>query len=387
MKNTLTPALSYHRKHRGKLRITPIGRLNDRQKLALAYTPGVAEPCLAIHQHPELAYDYTLKGRIVAIVTDGSAVLGLGNIGPEAALPVMEGKAALLYEFAKIEAFPLCLSTQDPQEIIETIIRLSPTFAAIMLEDISAPNCVLIERKLQELCNIPVFHDDQHGTAIVVSAAVKNACRYLKKDLSKIKIVVSGTGAAGSNVCRMLSLLGAKHLYAYHKEGVISNDNCANADFVVKELLMQNIVQSPAPSISTLTDLLEGADLFIGLSAPNLVTEAMVKRMAKDPILFALANPTPEIMPESAKKAGAAIIGTGRSDYPNQINNVLVFPGLMKGVLASKAKAVTLKMKLSAVEALSGLVKDSELSADYLLPDIFDSRVVDAIANAVMKAA
>lgn len=386
MPSKRTPALDYHRKHQGKLRVKPIGRLNTRHALALAYTPGVAEVCLAIHQDPSLAMTYTLKGRVVAIVTDGSAVLGLGNIGPEAALPVMEGKCALLYEFAKIEAFPLCLRTQDPEAIVETIHRIAPTFAAIMLEDISAPNCVLIERKLQETLDIPVFHDDQHGTAIVVSAAVINACRYLKKDLTQIKIVVSGTGAAGSNVCRMLHLLGAKNLYAYNKQGVLSESQVDTVDFVVKELLTEKIVKSPDPNITTLAELLKGADLFIGLSAPHLVTPEMVASMAKNPIIFPLANPTPEIMPELAKKAGAALIGTGRSDYPNQINNVLVFPGLMKGVLASKAKQVTIPMKLAAVEALSGMVSDAELSAEHLLPDLFDSRVVDVIASAVAKA-
>lgn len=359
--------------------------MSSQQELCLAYTPGVAEPCMEIAKNSDLAYEYTLKGRVVAIVTDGSAVLGLGNISGLAALPVMEGKAALLYKFSGIEAFPICLATQDKDEIIQTILNIAPTFAAIMLEDISAPNCVYIERALEKKLNIPVFHDDQHGTAIVVSAAILNVSRLLHKPLKDLKVVVSGTGAAGSNVCRMLHLLGIQTLYAYNKQGVVTKRKYAEYDFVIQELLDENIVKSADEYPDSLEELMKNKDIFIGVSAPGIVTESMVRQMNPHPVIFALANPVPEIDPLLAKKAGAAVIGTGRSDYPNQINNVLVFPGLMKGLIQSKAKKVTVAMKLAAAHALSQLVSDSELSENYILPSIFDTRLADTIAMAIQS--
>ncbi|MBN2696568.1 MAG: NADP-dependent malic enzyme [Bacilli bacterium] len=387
MNEQKSPALKYHELHRGKLQVTPIMDLQTKEDLNLAYTPGVAEPCLEIVKDKAMAYNYTLKGRVVAIVTDGSAVLGLGNISALPALPVMEGKAALLYKFSGIEAFPICLDTQDPDKIIETVINIAPTFGAIMLEDISAPNCVRIERELQDKLDIPIFHDDQHGTAIVVSAAMLNVARLTKKHLDELKVVVSGTGAAGSNVIRMLNLLGIKSVYAYNIHGIVSRKDYDKYDFVVKELLDANYISDPEGNIISLEDLMKGKDVFIGLSAPNLLNEKMVKGMNPNPIIFALANPIPEIMPQLARKAGATIIGTGRSDYPNQINNVLVFPGLMKGALQAKAKSITLEMKLAAAYCLADLIKDEELSPEYILPSVFDERVCDSIAAACYKAA
>ncbi|MDT8337168.1 MAG: malic enzyme-like NAD(P)-binding protein, partial [Candidatus Izemoplasmatales bacterium] len=318
--------LALHRKNTGKLDIIPNVRLDNKDDLSLAYTPGVAIPCLEIAKDKRKAYEYTMKGKTVAIVTDGSAVLGLGKIGPEAALPVMEGKSALLYKFSKIQAMPICLDTYDEEEIIKTVKYLAPNFSAIMLEDIQAPKCVYIEDVLQRDLDIPVFHDDQHGTAIVVSAALINALKVVNKNIENVSIVVSGSGAAGSAVIKLLNRLGAKNIYNYNILGVVNKNKYNQYDVVVKDLIDQNLIKTDE-TIDSLASLIKDKDVFIGVSAKNILTKAMVKSMNKDSVVFALANPDPEINQELAKEAGARVIGTGRSDYPNQINNVLIFPG------------------------------------------------------------
>jgi len=381
-------ALALHELRPGKLSVRSTVPLKTAHDLSIAYTPGVASPCLKISADPIAAYQYTSKGHMVAIVTDGSAVLGLGNIGALASIPVMEGKAALLKQFSGLDAFPICLDTHDSQAIIETTIQIAPMFGAIMLEDIAAPQCVFIERELKKRLSIPVFHDDQHGTAVVVAAAVTNAFRLLKKELSTLRVVISGTGAAGSAICRMLRNLGIRTINAYNKQGIVTYNKYDSYDFLIRELLDQAIINSyDAIGEDTLSALIKGADLFIGVSAPGLVNEAMVKSMSKNPVIFAMANPLPEIMPEIAKHAGAKIIGTGRSDYPNQINNVLIFPGLFKGALQARAQNISEEMKVVAAQALAGLVKDNELSCDYILPNPLDRRVVNAVAKAVNKQA
>lgn len=381
-------ALALHELRPGKLSVRSTVPLKTAHDLSIAYTPGVASPCLKISADPNAAYRYTSKGHMVAIVTDGSAVLGLGNIGALASIPVMEGKAALLKQFSGLDAFPICLDTHDSQAIIETTIQIAPMFGAIMLEDIAAPQCVFIERELKKRLSIPVFHDDQHGTAVVVAAAVTNAFRLLKKELSTLRVVISGTGAAGSAICRMLRNLGIRTINAYNKQGIVTYNKYDSYDFLIRELLDQAVINSyDAIGEDTLGALIKGADLFIGVSAPGLVNEAMVKSMSKDPVIFAMANPLPEILPEIAKQAGAKIIGTGRSDYPNQINNVLIFPGLFKGALQARAQNISEAMKVVAAQALAGLVKDKELSCDYILPNPLDRRVVNAVAKAVNKQA
>jgi len=327
-----------------------------------------------------------MKGRLVAIVTDGSAVLGLGNIGAKAAIPVMEGKAALLKTFANIDAFPICLDTQDSEEIINTIIKISPVFGAIMLEDIAAPKCVYIERVLQERLDIPVCHDDQHGTAMVVGAAMINASRYLNKPLNTFRVVLSGTGAAGSAISRLLKALGVKTINAFNKQGIMTKKKYEEYDFVLKELLDEGIIDSfDEYEIDDLATLMKDSNAFIGVSAPGIVSVDMVKSMAKDPVVLAMANPTPEIMPDLALEAKAAIVGTGRSDFPNQINNVLVFPGLFKGALAARLKTIDIDIKVKVANALANLIADEDLRSDYILPDIFDKRVTPMIAEAVMN--
>lgn len=373
---------AYHRKHRGKIRVSTFRKIRTKPDLSLAYTPGVAKICKEIVASSETARKYTMKSRMVAIVTDGSAVLGLGDIGPLAALPVMEGKAALLYAFAGIEAFPICLDTKDPDEIIRTVECLSPEFAAIMLEDIAAPKCFRIERELQEKLDIPVFHDDQHGTAIVVGSAMINASRYLQKPLEKMTLVVSGTGAAGNNVCKMMRALGIEKIYAFNKDGVVSKNNSDILDPATRGLLESGIVNDPG-NIDGLAGLMKDADAFIGVSAPGIVTPEMVASMSEKPIVFALANPDPEISPDTAKAAGAAVVGTGRSDFPNQINNVLVFPGLMRGLLESRAKTVTMDMKKAAAVALAHVIDDKRLNENYLVPDPFDKKATSAVAEAI----
>ncbi len=381
-------ALKLHERHRGKLSVVSRVPLKDARDLAMAYTPGVAAPCLRIAADPEEAYRYTFKGRMVAVVTDGTAVLGLGNIGGLAGLPVMEGKCALLKKFGGIDAFPICLATQKPEEIIDTVVRVAPSFGAIMLEDIAAPQCVFIERELKQRLNIPVFHDDQHGTAIVVSAAILNVCRHLRKDLSSLHICVSGTGAAGSSICRMLRRLGVGEIRAFNKQGIVSRRKYAEYDFLIRELLDQGVITSFEDyREDTLRELIRGSDVFIGVSAPDLVDAPMIRSMAKDPVVFAMANPRPEILPEIALAAGARIVGTGRSDFPNQINNVLIFPGLFRGALKSRAKQISEEMKLASARGLAALVADDELADDYILPRAFDRRVAKAVADAVIRQA
>ena len=377
--------LNLHKKNIGKLDILPNVSLDTIEDMNMAYTPGVALPCLEISKNKEAAYEYTLKGKTVAIVTDGSAVLGLGNIGPEAALPVMEGKSALLYKYSKIQAFPICLKTNSPEEVVDTCLRIAPTFSAIMLEDIKAPECVYIENRLQEELDIPVFHDDQHGTAIVVGAALKNAARYLNKDYKELKIVVCGTGAAGNAIIKLLKYDGVKEIFAYNKLGAVNKIYYEQYNDVVKDLIDSNLVISPEANIKSLGELVKDKDVFIGVSAKDILTKEMVESMSENRIVFALANPDPEIKPNLAIEAGVKIIGTGRSDYPNQINNVLVFPGLMKGVLESRAKTITYDMKLTAMNALASLVSDEELDKDFILPSIFNQEVPKVIAEAIIS--
>ena len=380
-------SLKLHETHKGKIEVISKVKLENKDDLSIAYTPGVAEPCLRIKENVNDSYKYTSRGNIVAVITDGSAVLGLGNIGPYAAMPVMEGKSILLKEFGKIDSIPVCLDTQDPDEIIRTCKILAPTFGAINLEDISAPRCVTIERKLKEELDIPVFHDDQHGTAIIVGAALINCLRLTKKKASDIKVVMSGMGAAGSSIARMLKKIGVAKVYATNSKGVITKDKYDSYNFVVKELLDEGILDSPEAGDGTLASALVGANMFVGVSAPGLVTKDMVKTMAKDPFIFALANPTPEIMPNDAKEAGAYIVGTGRSDFPNQINNVLAFPGIFRGALDAHATKITEEMKVAASYAIANVIADNELSVDYIVPSPFDKRVVEAVSKAVAEKA
>ncbi len=380
-------ALKLHRELKGKFEIKSKVEINSPKDLTLAYTPGVAEPCLKIKENPNDVYTYTTKGNIVAVITDGTAVLGLGDIGPKAALPVMEGKSILLKRFADIDSFPLCLDTKDPEEIIKTCKYLAPSLGAINLEDISAPRCVTIERRLKDELDIPVFHDDQHGTAIVVGAALLNSCRLTKKKMSDLTVVLSGTGAAGSSIARMLKKLGVGRLYAININGVVDKKNYDSYDFLVKELIDDGIIDTKEGHDNTLASLMKDSNAFIGVSAPNLVSIEMVKSMAKDPFIFALANPTPEISYEDAKLANAYVIGTGRSDHPNQINNLLAFPGIFRGALDSHATKITEEMKMAASLAIASLISDNELTPDYVIPSPFDSRVVKAVSQAVMEEA
>ncbi len=376
--------LDLHRKNTGKLDILANVPLVTQNDLSMAYTPGVALPCLEIQKDISKAYDYTIKGKTVAIITDGSAVLGLGNIGPEASLPVMEGKSALLNQFSGIQAFPIALKTQDPEKIIETIKLLEPNFSAIMLEDISAPNCVYIESRLQKELDIPVFHDDQHGTAIVVLAALINALKVVGKNIEDIKVVVTGLGAAGSAIIKLLHKLGVRKIYGYDLLGVVKKDNYPKYNFVIKQLIDDNILNYSDDS-NNLESLLKDKDVFIGVSAKNILTAQMIKNMNPDSIVFAMANPDPEILPDQAREAGARIIGTGRSDYPNQINNVLVFPGLMKGVLKSRVKTISDDIKIASAKAIACMVDDLTLNEDNILPNIFNKDVVKEIEKAILK--
>ncbi len=374
-------ALELHKEWKGKISTEAKCEVKTREDLALAYTPGVAEPCKVIHEDPKEAYTYTLKQNTIAVVSDGSAVLGLGNIGPEAAMPVMEGKAVLFKEFGGVNAFPICLKTQDVDEIIETVQRLEPTFGGINLEDISAPRCFEIERRLKETMNIPVFHDDQHGTAIIVLAGVINSLKLTGKKKEDCRIVVNGSGAAGIAISKLLLRYGFRHLVICDSKGIISRDR-ENLNWIKKEMLEVTNLDNQN---GTLADALVGADIFIGVSAPNSVTEEMVRSMNKDAILFAMANPVPEIMPDLAKAAGARIVGTGRSDFPNQVNNVLVFPGIFKGALEGKARQITEDMKLAAAEALAGIVSDEELNEEFILPEAFNPKVSEVVSAAVRE--
>ncbi len=370
----------------GKFSVANKCQLETKEDLSLAYTPGVAEPCKEIHDNPELAYTYTSKANTVAVISDGTAVLGLGDIGPLAGMPVMEGKAALFKRFANIDSIPLCIDTKNVDDIVNFCKWIAPSIGGINLEDISAPRCVEIERRLIKELNIPVMHDDQHGTSIVVGAAVLNCCRFTGKKMSDLTVVMSGTGAAGSNIARMLKKLGVKAIYASNKDGVVDKKNYDSYDFLIKELIDDGIIDTKPNHNNTLASLLEGANVFVGVSAPNLVTPEMVKTM-KDPFVFAMANPNPEITYDDAKKGGAVIIGTGRSDYPNQVNNLLAFPGIFRGALDAKATKITEGMKMAAANALAYLIKDDELSADYILPTAFDERVVPAVSKAVAEEA
>ncbi len=384
MSNIYEEALEYHEKLKGKLGVKLKKDLKDFHDLSLAYTPGVAEPCRRIAKDKEKAYSYTWKQNSVAVVTDGTAVLGLGDIGPEAALPVMEGKSILFKKFANVDAVPVCLDTKDPEEIIKIVKAIAPTYGGINLEDISAPRCVEIERALIEELDIPVFHDDQHGTAIVVTAALMNALKVVKKKKENITVVVSGTGAAGSSIIKMLKNFGVKEIYGFNINGIVLKEDYDKYDFLTKEI---SLITNSANKRMTMNEAFKEADVFIGVSAPKLVTKEMVKSMKKDPIVFAMANPEPEITYEEGKSAGARIMGTGRSDYPNQINNLLAFPGLFRGALDVRARKITEEMKLAASYGLANLVSEEELNEDYILPKALDKRVAKTVAKAVSKKA
>ena len=375
-------ALELHEKNKGKISVTSKVKVENRDDLSTAYTPGVAEPCRKIAQNKEDVYRYTSKGNMVAVVTDGTAVLGLGDIGPEAGLPVMEGKCVLFKEFAGVDAFPICLDTKDVDEIVETVARIAPSFGGINLEDIAAPRCFEVEEKLKKRIDIPVFHDDQHGTAIVVLAAVINAMKAVHKEIPEIHVVISGAGSAGNAIGKLLMRYGVKHLLYCDRNGILNEDTALNDAQV--ELAKQT---NPDKVSGTLADALKGADVFIGVSAPGLVTEEMVKTMNRDACVFPLANPTPEIMPDLAIRAGARIVGTGRSDYANQINNVLVFPGLFRGALDVRAGVINEEMKLAAAEAIASLITVEERNENYIIPNVFDKRVAKVVSEAVAKAA
>lgn len=375
-------ALKFHEEKRGKLEVVPKVEVNNAHDLALAYTPGVAEPCKLIHEDSELQYKYTAKGNLIAVVTDGSAVLGLGNIGSKAGMPVMEGKSILFKKFGNVDAFPIMLDTQDVDEIVNTVKNIAPGFGGINLEDISAPRCFEIERKLDEMLDIPVFHDDQYGTAIVVTAALINACKLVKKDYADLKVVINGSGAAGIAIAYMMLNLGVKNILVCDSKGIIYRGNEKN-NWIKAEIAEKT---NPDNQEGTLKDAMVGADVFIGVSAPGVLTKDMVKTMNKDAIVFAMANPVPEIYPDEAKEAGAKIVGTGRSDFANQINNSLAFPGIFRGALDRRAKTITFDMKVAAAHAIADLVSDEELTVDHIMPDMFDERVPKAVAKAVYHA-
>ena len=374
-------ALKMHEEWYGKIETCAKSHVNSREDLAIAYTPGVAEPCKVIAKDPEAAYTYTMKSNTVAVVSDGSAVLGLGNIGALAAMPVMEGKAVLFKEFGGVNAVPICLDTQDTEEIIKTVVNIAPAFGGINLEDISAPRCFEIEERLKELLDIPVFHDDQHGTAIVVLAGIINAMKVTGKDKESSKVVVNGAGSAGVAITKLLLTYGFKHVTMCDINGILGKDSKDLNWMQEKMVEVTNLEQKTGK----LADALKGADIFVGVSAPNIVTPEMVASMNKDAILFAMANPVPEIMPDIAKAAGAKVVGTGRSDFPNQVNNVVAFPGIFKGALEGRATAITEDMKLATAKAIAGLVPDEELNENNILPEAFDPRVADVVSRAVKE--
>ena len=374
-------ALKLHEEWNGKIETVSKAAVKSREDLALAYTPGVAEPCKVIAENPEAAYKYTIKSNTVAVVSDGSAVLGLGNIGPLAAMPVMEGKAVLFKEFGGVNAFPICLDTQDTEEIIETVVRIAPAFGGINLEDISAPRCFEIEERLKERLSIPVFHDDQHGTAIVVLAGIINALKVTGKAKENCRVVVNGAGSAGIAITKLLLTYGFVHVTLCDKNGIIC-DGVEGLNWMQEKMAKVTNLEKQTGSLA---DALKGADIFVGVSAPGIVTPEMVSSMNHDSILFAMANPVPEIMPDLAKEAGARVVGTGRSDFPNQVNNVLIFPGIFKGALEGRASAITEEMKLAAANAIASLVPDEELSDVNILPAAFDPRVADVVSRAVKE--
>ncbi len=376
-------SLKKHYEWEGKIEVVSRVPINTKEELSLAYTPGVAEPCMEINRDYDKSFELTRRKNLVAVVTDGTAVLGLGDIGPEAGMPVMEGKCSLFKEFADVDAFPICVRSKDVDEIANTIYLISGSFGGINLEDIAAPRCFEIERKLKEMCDIPVFHDDQHGTAVIVAAALINALKVVKKDIDKVKVVISGAGSAGIAIAKHIMNIGVKNVILVNSKGIISKGLETNN--YEQEFMAQ--VTNPENLTGTLKDAMVGADVFLGVSAPKIVTQDMVRSMADKPIVFAMANPTPEIMPDLAKEAGAAVVGTGRSDFPNQINNVLCFPGMFRGALDCRATEINEEMKVAASFALANLVKDEELNAEYIIPDAIDKRVGKSVAEAVVKAA
>ena len=373
-------ALALHEEWKGKFETTPKMSITTREDLALAYTPGVAEPCKVIAKDKDAAYTYTIKSNTIAVVSDGSAVLGLGNIGAYAAMPVMEGKAVLFKSFGGVNAVPICLDTQDTEEIIKTVVNIAPAFVGINLEDISAPRCFEIEERLKKILDIPVFHDDQHGTAIVVLAGIINGLKVTGKNKEDCKVVVNGAGSAGVAITKLLLTYGFKNITMCDKSGILSKTS-EGLNWMQKSMMDVTNLEGKT---GTLADALKGADVFVGVSAPNIVTPEMVASMNKDSILFAMANPVPEIMPDVAKAAGARVVGTGRSDFPNQVNNVIAFPGIFKGALEGRAKQITEDMKLAAALAIANLIPDSELSDTNILPEAFDPKVTDAVCKAVM---
>lgn len=381
--NIREESLQKHYEWNGKIEVVAKAKVNDSKSLSLAYTPGVAEPCLEIQKDYNKSYELTRRNNLVAVITDGSAVLGLGDIGPEAGMPVMEGKCVLFKEFGDVDAFPLCVRTKDVDEFVQTVYNISGSFGGINLEDISAPRCFEIEEKLKKMCDIPIFHDDQHGTAVVVSAALINATKIIGKDLSECKAVINGSGAAGTAIAKLLMTLGLKDVILCDRTGAIyeGREKLNPSKTEIAKVTNRGMVKGG------LKDAIVGTDIFIGVSAPGVLTEEMIKTMHKDPIVLAMANPTPEIMPDEAKAAGAKIVGTGRSDFPNQINNVVAFPGIFRGALDVRASAITENMKIAAAYAIASLVDDDKLNEDYILPYAFDERIKDTVANAVAEAA
>ena len=381
--NIREESLQKHYEWNGKIEVVAKAKVNDSKSLSLAYTPGVAEPCLEIQKDYNKSYELTRRNNLVAVITDGSAVLGLGDIGPEAGMPVMEGKCVLFKEFGDVDAFPLCVRTKDVDEFVQTVYNISGSFGGINLEDISAPRCFEIEEKLKKMCDIPIFHDDQHGTAVVVSAALINATKIIGKDLGECKAVINGSGAAGTAIAKLLMTLGLKDVILCDRTGAIyeGREKLNPSKTEIAKVTNRGMVKGG------LKDAIIGTDIFIGVSAPGVLTEEMIKTMHKDPIVLAMANPTPEIMPDEAKAAGAKIVGTGRSDFPNQINNVVAFPGIFRGALDVRASAITENMKIAAAYAIASLVDDDKLNEDYILPYAFDERIKDTVANAVAEAA
>ncbi len=376
-------SLIKHEEWNGKIEVVSRTKINDRESLSLAYTPGVAKPCLEIQKDPELSYKLTRRSNLVAVITDGSAVLGLGNIGGLAGMPVMEGKCALFKEFADVDAFPLCIKSNDTDEIVRTIELISDSFGGINLEDISAPRCFEIERRLKEKLDIPVFHDDQHGTAVVVSAALINASKVANKPLNELNVVINGAGAAGIAIAKQILALGVKDLVLVDINGMI----CEGEPQLNEAHEQMSKKTNKNKKKGSLADAMKGADVFVGVSKPGLVSQEMIRSMSDKPIVFAMANPTPEIMPDQAKEAGAFVVGTGRSDFPNQINNVVAFPGIFKGALKVRAREINEAMKIAAANAIAGYVNDSELTPEYILPNAFDRKIADAVSDAVAKAA